>query len=267
MRATADIALGKIAFLSFGTDCRVPEDPEDEDCLESWVDTWEDTVEILTVHEYPPTYTVTSVGMSNLQNERLQKVGRTTGRTIGPVKRTCVDYDFRIAAVRCSDFVDFLGGKGDSGAPVFKVTSHTESKVELRGILWAGAPSGKPGDTDGPRYALISPVRSIFASVGRLWVQAEAVPVPPVVRIEGPTLVPPLTECRWFAHVSGGIEPYTYSWRGPRGVTGSDSELKAVIHESGPLTVTVTDWGHRTAKDSIDVVISPLYPSECLGLD
>lgn len=76
----------------------------------------------------------------------LNKVGRTTGWTYGPVTRTCftaVDIDRPERELRCQYEVGALSDGGDSGSPVFSWSGG--SNVRLFGLLWGGGfnPSGQ----------------------------------------------------------------------------------------------------------------------------
>jgi hypothetical protein len=79
-----------------------------------------------------------------LAGEVLDKVGRTTGWTRGPVVATCVDTgvsDERPRVVMlCQDFVASAVGGGDSGSPVF-AQNGVDRPVTLYGILWGGGGS------------------------------------------------------------------------------------------------------------------------------
>lgn len=73
--------------------------------------------------------------------EVLDKVGRTTGWTRGPVVGTCIDTgvaDTRPRVVMlCQDFVQAAVGGGDSGSPVF-AQNGVNRPVTLYGLLWGG---------------------------------------------------------------------------------------------------------------------------------
>lgn len=74
-----------------------------------------------------------------LGGEMLDKVGRTTGWTRGPVIATCVDTGVsgtNIAMI-CQDFVGAAVGGGDSGSPVFQQIGDSKY-ANLYGILWGG---------------------------------------------------------------------------------------------------------------------------------
>jgi len=69
----------------------------------------------------------------------LNKVGRTTGWSQGPVFRTCANTSVAGSTVylRCQTFVQANVAGGDSGSGVFRITGG--DNVQLVGILWGGA--------------------------------------------------------------------------------------------------------------------------------
>jgi hypothetical protein len=66
--------------------------------------------------------------------EFLNKMGAETGWTQGFVDRTCVDRTVRGNTVWCSSRVQAWAWEGDSGSPVFAISSG--NNVVLYGILW-----------------------------------------------------------------------------------------------------------------------------------
>lgn len=88
----------------------------------------------------------------------LNKVGRTTGWSQGPVSRSCVNTNVQGSQVHqlCQTFVDANVAGGDSGSPVFAITSG--DNVQLVGILWGG----------GTGYYVMSPLASIQKELGNL---------------------------------------------------------------------------------------------------
>ena len=72
----------------------------------------------------------------------VNKVGRTTGWTSGQVTNTCVHTNVSGSRITqlCQTFVSAGVGGGDSGSPVFRITSGDQ--VTLVGILWGGSSSG-----------------------------------------------------------------------------------------------------------------------------
>ena len=84
----------------------------------------------------------------------LNKVGRTTGWSQGKVSRTCTNTNVSGSTVHqlCQTFVDAAVDGGDSGSPVFSITSGTN--VTLVGILWGG----------GTGYFVMSPLANIQRS-------------------------------------------------------------------------------------------------------
>jgi hypothetical protein len=88
----------------------------------------------------------------------MNKVGRTTGWSQGPVSRTCVNTNVLGSTVHllCQTFVDAAVDGGDSGSPVFRITSG--DNVQLVGILWGG----------GSSYFVMSPLKQIQQELGNL---------------------------------------------------------------------------------------------------
>ena len=74
--------------------------------------------------------------------EVLDKVGRTTGWTRGPVIGSCLDFGVAGAsppiAMLCQDLVQAASGGGDSGSPVFQQEGDSKNAT-LYGILWGGS--------------------------------------------------------------------------------------------------------------------------------
>jgi hypothetical protein len=70
----------------------------------------------------------------------LDKVGRTTGWTVGSVSRTCADYSTSGRTFLCQDQVEAYADGGDSGSPVFKMLSSTGAA--FGGIVWAKTGAG-----------------------------------------------------------------------------------------------------------------------------
>ena len=78
-----------------------------------------------------------SIGVGTVVN----KVGRTTGWSQGQVTNTCVNTNVQGSKIQqlCQTFVAAAVGSGDSGSPVFRITSG--DNVQLVGILWGGGTS------------------------------------------------------------------------------------------------------------------------------
>ena len=91
----------------------------------------------------------------------LNKVGRTTGWTQGPVTNSCVDTGVSGTNILllCQDFVGANVGGGDSGSPVFEITPGTNN-VTLNGILWGGASDGS--------FFVFSPIANVERELGSL---------------------------------------------------------------------------------------------------
>jgi hypothetical protein len=92
-------------------------------------------------------------------NTQIDKLGRTTGWSRGPVTRTCVNTNVSGSRVHqlCQTFVEAAVAGGDSGSPVFKSTSGSDN-VQLVGILWGG----------GSNYFVFSPLAQVQQELGSL---------------------------------------------------------------------------------------------------
>lgn len=104
----------------------------------------------------------------------LNKVGRTTGWTSGTVSNTCVTVNVSgsnitlLCQTIVSNDIQIVAG-GDSGSPVFRVTSGTD--VDLVGILWGGNSSGT--------LFVFSPFKQIQDELGTMTATATGEAPPP----------------------------------------------------------------------------------------
>lgn len=82
-----------------------------------------------------PTFTLYSTA-TPVSGSYLDKVGRTTGWTSGPVGQTCMDQTviFTTTRILCQDEVEVDALPGDSGSPVFQWTGQTTGA--FAGIVW-----------------------------------------------------------------------------------------------------------------------------------
>ena len=95
--------------------------------------------------------------------DQVTKIGRTTGRTTGPVDRICVDANVEDTNIvmRCNDLALVLSEPGDSGSPVFRITHVPDIwDVSLVGILWGGGEL-----EDGTQVTVFSPAPYAVAEV------------------------------------------------------------------------------------------------------
>lgn len=88
----------------------------------------------------PNFFTITDEQPYPMFGEVLDKVGRTTGWTRGPVIATCQDVGVSGTniAMLCQDRVAARSGGGDSGSPVFQQAGDSKNAT-LYGILWGGS--------------------------------------------------------------------------------------------------------------------------------
>jgi hypothetical protein len=100
-------------------------------------------------------------------DQRLFKVGRTTGRTRGDVKQTCYDTDMGNYILLCQVWVQAVTGEspissgGDSGSPWFRIMDTPQTHdVRLMGIHWGGT-------TDGT-WAIYSKMAQVEGELGAL---------------------------------------------------------------------------------------------------
>lgn len=122
----------------------------------------------LVIDDRQPTFTITDRQPFSVVGETLDKVGRTTGWTVGSAVFTCVDVLIADAGVAllCQDgFLTGVGG-GDSGSPVFESRAPFTNDVSLYGLLCCSG-----GTTFGP-VAFFSPLENIEEELGPLMVTA-----------------------------------------------------------------------------------------------
>jgi hypothetical protein len=91
---------------------------------------------------------------------RVNKVGRTTGWSQGPVTGTCVNVNVSGTNITqlCQTIVSATVAGGDSGSDVFTITSGTN--VRLNGVLWGGSSDGKT--------FVFSPLANVKGELGAL---------------------------------------------------------------------------------------------------
>jgi hypothetical protein len=107
-------------------------------------------------------FTITAQDNTNTSfSGTANKVGRTTGWTAGTISGTCVTVNVSGSSVQqiCQTLVNSSGpaivGAGDSGSPVFQITSG--DNVTLIGILWGGS---------GNSQFVFSPLKNIQDELG-----------------------------------------------------------------------------------------------------
>jgi hypothetical protein len=91
---------------------------------------------------------------------KVNKVGRTTGWSQGPVTGTCVNVNVSGTNITqlCQTIVSATVAGGDSGSDVFTITSGTN--VRLSGVLWGGSSDGKT--------FVFSPLANVKGELGAL---------------------------------------------------------------------------------------------------
>jgi len=122
----------------------------------------------LTIDDGQPTFTITNRQPFAVMGQTLDKVGRTTGWTVGTVVATCIDAFVAgsdVALICQTRVLSGLGG-GDSGAPVFESQAPFSNDVTLYGILWGGS-----NTNFGPSF-VFTPLENIEAEFGPMIVTA-----------------------------------------------------------------------------------------------
>ena len=195
---------------------------------------------------------------SPLEGEVVDKVGRTTGRTVGWVQHACADVPHETNTwMICQGIASYNSGAGDSGAPVFILV--IPGTAVAYGVHW-----GRVREGPWANWRAFSPTPNWRAELGNaiggtLHVTADGAP-PPGVSIEGYDYLPPGVACTWTANASGGVPPYTsYVWSGV--LSGSGAQITGPVWESGWLYVTVTDRAGHTGESSFYITIDPNAPA------
>jgi len=193
-----------------------------------------------------PTITITHTWVTSVENDVLDKIGRTSGWTWGVVTETCEDIAGESKVrILCADVVRMLTGDGDSGAPVFEY--YSDGTAEFRGIVYANR-DHRASDDFG-RETIFQDLEQIERDLGSLTVVDAG---SPVVRIEGPRAALRGETCTWTTR-TWGLSPFSYEWSGI--LRGSSRSITGVVNKSGWLRVTITDPLGRTASDSLDVIV------------
>ncbi len=117
-----------------------------------------------TLHTISGHFTIKAEQANSVVGESANKVGRTTGWTVGPTTETCVDV---IATgtthIRlCQTIVAGIVAGGDSGSNVFRVKNLKNGQVVLLGVLWGGST-----DAENPEF-VYSPMSGIERELGQL---------------------------------------------------------------------------------------------------
>jgi hypothetical protein len=118
----------------------------------------------LTIDSLNPQFTIRGRQPFALFGQTIDKLGRTTGWTVGTVVFTCADFlvSGTEIALLCQDAALSGVAGGDSGSPVFTSGPFTSNDVSLYGILWGGG-----GTNFGPLFAF-SPLENIEFELGAL---------------------------------------------------------------------------------------------------
>lgn len=201
----------------------------------------------LTIDTTNPSLSVVGERAHTIENETLEKIGRTTGWTAGGVEDTCTDYELDGWVRSCSDRVDYSSQDGDSGAPVFSLTL---GNAEIRGIHWGW--QGFPYSD-----ALMSDMHQIELDLGNLVVFEPNTDA----NIIGPNEVPKSAVCDWEGDALGR-PPFDYEWRrdGNPVATTKDYFTTDTGTSDFQLSFRVIDARSDTVTDYLNVTIDPSDP-------
>ena len=116
-----------------------------------------------TLHTIDGHFTIKGEQSRGVVGEIANKVGRTTGWSLGPTTATCVDVlALGTTHIRlCQEFVTAFVAGGDSGSNVFR-RAKGPSNVILLGLLWGGST-----DESNPEF-VYSPMSGIERELGEL---------------------------------------------------------------------------------------------------
>ena len=122
----------------------------------------------LTIDDRQPAFTITNRQPFSVVGQTLDKIGRTTGWTVGTVAATCVDFAVADSDVGllCQDAMYSGNAGGDSGSPIFESQAPFTNDVTLYGLLWGG------GTTSFGPFLAFSPLENIEFELGPLIVTA-----------------------------------------------------------------------------------------------
>ncbi|MEM8960239.1 MAG: PKD domain-containing protein [Acidobacteriota bacterium] len=210
----------------------------------------------LTLHSYSPKLTIAREELPNAPLGRwLNKMGRTSGWTYGPVNATCLDTNVAGSNITllCQNRVLAGGQLGDSGGPVFQWQG--DSYVTLHGVLWG---------IDGTHF-YYSPLGLVEQELGPLRTSRL---VPPVAKFsytqtqsQGPLGATYSFNAGGSYDADGGsIQSYRWSFNGSIQTTTSSSVTRALPTGSNVVQLTVTDDEGATTSTTRYIYV---YGEEC----
>lgn len=212
-------------------------------------------------------------GMADpVQGEPVYKVGRSTGRTFGNIEYPCVlltKTDGR--KFICQGLANYYSDEGDSGGPVFRLTSSTTATA--LGTTYYRYVTGLPWNQ--VWHGVFSPIGSIanysyypgggYIFDPSLGTSAPFVPNPPsppsyFASISGPDVVGPSMFCTWYSGTN--VEDPSYEWFADGVSVGTDPSLVRVSSSGFLLELHV--WNPVTGADrwdSMEITVDENAPS------
>lgn len=200
----------------------------------------------------------------------VQKIGATTGRTVGTVSHTCTVQPLmdgknptNIHFV-CQGIASYSSLGGDSGSPVIALVGDG-SEAYAVGLHWGS------GGRFSPVYSIINEMYAHYSSLGLLdpvYVSggSQPAPAPPslAVSIDGPLSVGPFNYAcgQWTAVVQGGQGTLTYLWTGL--FTGDQLTVTGTVPTTGgDLYVEVADQNGNYGVNWITIQYDPNNTDQC----
>lgn len=205
-----------------------------------------------------------------IEGQTVYKVGRTSGRTVGTVEYPCVLLTKSNGSkFICQGLATYFSDEGDSGGPVFRLTSGTTA-VALGSTYyrfqWPDVNTW---------HGVFSPISAIAAysyypgggyildpSTGTSAPSVPAPPSPPTyyASISGPDVVGPTMWCTWYSATN--VDDASYEWFADGVSVGTSASVVLVsgssflleLHAWNPLT-GIDRW------DALEVTVDQNAPS------
>lgn len=200
----------------------------------------------------------------------VQKVGATTGRTVGNVTHVCAVMPLMQGKSQtgidfiCQGKASYHSDDGDSGSPVIALIGDGTEAYAV-GLHWRG------NGGFSPVYAVINEMYAAYPPLGLLdpvYVPggSQPAPAPPslAVSIDGPLSVGPFNYAcgQWTAVVQGGQGTLAYLWTGL--FTGDQLTVTGTVPTTGgDLYVEVTDQNGNYGVNWITIQYDPNNTDQC----
>jgi hypothetical protein len=224
----------------------------------------------LIIHDARPTFLITRrIKKQDLyQGLWMNKVGRTSGWTRGPVTRTCITVWWEpFVKIRCNWEARLYSDSGDSGSPGFvaggtgQTWHESQADAGIFGILHGGPEDDLTTTWFSPLEGVEQDLGDIEVCEGTGYGCVPPPPPPPIppdsITISGPDEVKPDEFCRYFGSTSAGDPPYTFYWYKGLQYLGQGPEiLVATGTSSFTLRLDVLAAGGRSGSKTMNVTVT-----------